>query len=185
MTALSSSPFLARPVTSIPSHYCSVSACEKPADKSCGKCRTAYYCSVECQKIDWRAHKPLCQKEIKHVSSPCAKSAIITLQALKATMSERDMGAYGRMLKVLLNWNTLGVAPDYLKEVPASSERELLTMLVYLHEEDSELLLHNKFGTVPGVTILQKSDCLQRSPPMIVLIFILRASNGMLTTIEL
>lgn len=26
----------------------------------CSKCRTAPYCSVECQKADWPSHKPLC-----------------------------------------------------------------------------------------------------------------------------
>lgn len=26
----------------------------------CAKCRTALYCSLECQKADWKSHKPTC-----------------------------------------------------------------------------------------------------------------------------
>ena len=42
-----------------------LNACEKcgvsgvPLSK-CGKCRAVQYCGVECQKQDWRKHKPLC-----------------------------------------------------------------------------------------------------------------------------
>lgn len=28
--------------------------------KRCGRCKTAAYCSVECQKADWKTHKPNC-----------------------------------------------------------------------------------------------------------------------------
>ena len=29
--------------------------------KRCSQCRAAYYCSRECQKRDWRSHKPQCK----------------------------------------------------------------------------------------------------------------------------
>lgn len=31
--------------------------------KSCGKCRRAYYCSVKCQRVDWKEHKKICGNE--------------------------------------------------------------------------------------------------------------------------
>jgi hypothetical protein len=30
--------------------------------KKCSRCRSATYCSVECQKQDWNRHKATCQK---------------------------------------------------------------------------------------------------------------------------
>ncbi len=34
--------------------------CSKPDSQLCGKCRSAAYCSVECQQTDWATHKLLC-----------------------------------------------------------------------------------------------------------------------------
>lgn len=42
----------------IHSHRCEI--CNKPADKFCSKCKVAYYCSIECQKGDWKRHKKIC-----------------------------------------------------------------------------------------------------------------------------
>jgi hypothetical protein len=34
--------------------------CEKALHK-CGVCKMAGYCSVKCQKADWKSHKPFCR----------------------------------------------------------------------------------------------------------------------------
>eukprot|EP01130_Rhizamoeba_saxonica_P003838 TRINITY_DN1591_c0_g1_i1.p1 TRINITY_DN1591_c0_g1~~TRINITY_DN1591_c0_g1_i1.p1 ORF type:complete len:171 (+),score=26.15 TRINITY_DN1591_c0_g1_i1:45-515(+) len=35
--------------------------CDKSRDlNACGNCESVFYCSVACQKSDWRHHKPLC-----------------------------------------------------------------------------------------------------------------------------
>lgn len=34
--------------------------CSKPASMKCSRCKTARYCSKECQQTDWQAHKPVC-----------------------------------------------------------------------------------------------------------------------------
>ncbi|KAK6538194.1 hypothetical protein TWF694_011076 [Orbilia ellipsospora] len=44
------------------SKYCAVCATAKKPIKRCGRCKEEYYCSKECQKIDWKNHKPVCGK---------------------------------------------------------------------------------------------------------------------------
>lgn len=35
----------------------------RPQLKACGACRSVFYCSSACQKLDWtERHKPLCKK---------------------------------------------------------------------------------------------------------------------------
>src|SRR6266536_2388050 len=34
--------------------------CQKPTNTRCSKCHQTYYCSKECQKIDWKEHKKSC-----------------------------------------------------------------------------------------------------------------------------
>lgn len=36
--------------------------CGKIAEKKCGKCHIAFYCSVSCQSMDWSLHKRFCYK---------------------------------------------------------------------------------------------------------------------------
>ena len=35
-------------------------SCSKFATKKCEKCESVYYCSTECQKLNWKEHKNLC-----------------------------------------------------------------------------------------------------------------------------
>mmetsp|Transcript_11869 Transcript_11869/g.32105 ORF Transcript_11869/g.32105 Transcript_11869/m.32105 type:complete len:94 (+) Transcript_11869:138-419(+) len=35
--------------------------CGKDAEKRCSRCKTAWYCSRECQLAGWKKHKPFCQ----------------------------------------------------------------------------------------------------------------------------
>lgn len=43
------------------SHKCGNAHCAKAASKICTACRTVFYCSVECQRGDWLAHKFVCK----------------------------------------------------------------------------------------------------------------------------
>jgi len=36
------------------------SACGKPAEKRCSRCKLEWYCSRECQVAAWKDHKKLC-----------------------------------------------------------------------------------------------------------------------------
>ncbi len=42
--------------------YCKVCFKAECQMKHCGACKTAKYCSIECQRADWPAHKLLCKK---------------------------------------------------------------------------------------------------------------------------
>lgn len=42
--------------------FCNVKNCDiKTGLRRCGRCQTAFYCSQEHQKLDWRSHKPICR----------------------------------------------------------------------------------------------------------------------------
>jgi hypothetical protein len=46
-------------------HVCASESCataEKyDADRQCASCRSVFYCSHECQRADWKGHKPVCK----------------------------------------------------------------------------------------------------------------------------
>jgi len=44
--------------------------CAKPAEKKCSACSMVYYCSRNCQKLDWRFHKTMCGVD-EEKSEPC------------------------------------------------------------------------------------------------------------------
>ncbi|TFK66409.1 ankyrin [Pluteus cervinus] len=48
------------PLTQKRCDYEECGATDKPL-KNCGRCKVARYCSVECQRKHWKAHKPMCQ----------------------------------------------------------------------------------------------------------------------------
>mmetsp|Transcript_36120 Transcript_36120/g.34177 ORF Transcript_36120/g.34177 Transcript_36120/m.34177 type:complete len:113 (+) Transcript_36120:45-383(+) len=55
------------------SRVCSSDLCQSgiKATNLCSRCLTNYYCSIECQRLDWKIHKKLC-----NISSNQKSSAI-------------------------------------------------------------------------------------------------------------
>jgi hypothetical protein len=47
--------------------------CGEDADKICGACKCAKYCSIECQRADWSEHKLICSQLAKHGSKDIKK----------------------------------------------------------------------------------------------------------------
>ena len=43
--------------------YCSSESCTSIATQQCSRCQLRWYCSKECQRKDWRRHKPECYYE--------------------------------------------------------------------------------------------------------------------------
>jgi hypothetical protein len=40
---------------------CAAAGCaSEEASSACGRCEAVRYCSRECQRTDWKAHKPVC-----------------------------------------------------------------------------------------------------------------------------
>lgn len=67
------------------------SQCQKPPTGSnqlqvCSGCRQYYYCGVECQKLHWPRHKPLC-KELR--SNP--KQALLAKKAISIFNNNKDL----------------------------------------------------------------------------------------------
>jgi tetratricopeptide (TPR) repeat protein len=42
---------------------CAAAECDEPGTRKCGGCQVAAYCSVPCQKRDWKKHKLACTKK--------------------------------------------------------------------------------------------------------------------------
>ncbi|KAJ7092303.1 hypothetical protein B0H15DRAFT_833421 [Mycena belliarum] len=48
-----------------PVRFCSMDECFNYKDlKQCGRCKNASYCSVECQRKNWKNHKALCEYNV-------------------------------------------------------------------------------------------------------------------------
>lgn len=145
-------------ITSLASsrHPCAI--CGTPTGKRCSRCQNIFYCSVMCQSGAWSAHKPLCQKKIT------VESVESRLKRLEESMTEKELGGFHRMWKVQTNgWNTLEETPDYLQLLPESKEREFISLMIYEDETDFAASLFDGFGTIPGITIIQRSDCVDKS----------------------
>jgi len=73
-----------------PLHSCSVCA-KTDCALRCSKCFGAFYCSVDCQKKDWKTHKPVCtraQKTIKLWEKDAGRSFTV---AEHDEMNKRDI----------------------------------------------------------------------------------------------
>jgi hypothetical protein len=56
-------------------HYCN--CCGKSGKLvKCGRCKTTYYCDVECQKKDWTLHKPRCIPPEKKPQKPAEQVVV-------------------------------------------------------------------------------------------------------------
>ncbi len=68
------------------------SVCSRPGAKRCARCHSQFYCSKECQRKDWKAHKPVYNEVVK-----AAEIRKATMQpAIDANDAERD--DYSNML---------------------------------------------------------------------------------------
>jgi hypothetical protein len=49
-------------MTSTEVPVCAAAECDEPGTRKCGGCQVTAYCSVPCQKRDWKKHKLACTK---------------------------------------------------------------------------------------------------------------------------
>jgi hypothetical protein len=50
---------------------------KKNVDKRCTKCRSVYFCNVECQKVAWKIHKKHCGRNVFKYCATCCKPVMI------------------------------------------------------------------------------------------------------------
>jgi MYND finger len=48
--------------------FCSKPSCSKPGTRKCSGCRSAKYCSRNCQRSNWSAHKAACQAATQYIT---------------------------------------------------------------------------------------------------------------------
>ncbi len=85
--------------------------CFQPAStekmlKTCGKCKTAYYCSLECQKTAWPTHKKVCQPpsiQPKVMTSPSVKPSLEMKGASSPDTTTCTDSGYLRFLHIWLD----------------------------------------------------------------------------------
>ena len=49
----------------------------------CGACKGPGYCSPECQKREWKKHKPVCKRQVELYAQPVDDGAEIAGQGKK------------------------------------------------------------------------------------------------------
>ena len=64
-------------------YICNATNCFNTATKTCGKCKIAKYCSIECQKADWRlSHKRSCEMLCEPVVDTPRGASLFSMMSL-------------------------------------------------------------------------------------------------------
>ncbi|KAI0058768.1 hypothetical protein BV25DRAFT_1861509 [Artomyces pyxidatus] len=133
-------------------------AVEQPAVKQfrlCGGCMTTNYCSPECQKLHWPAHKAICQHTAAQVSAT-------KQQPISAEFPDENLAKLLRRFTslhtALLGW--AGFQALQLKRVPANvRQHALLVELSYRPSADPHLQF-----TINGTHLVPRTYVTSRDP---------------------
>jgi tetratricopeptide (TPR) repeat protein len=68
---------------------CAKNGCGARIDESkqCSRCRLVYYCSRDCQKADWKAHKPKCNAAVEEKAAQDARASNQSIMRAAANVS--------------------------------------------------------------------------------------------------
>jgi hypothetical protein len=76
---------------------CANSGCANIGTKKCGSCQSISYCSRECQKADWKAHKDLCKRfseAVKQATSAIKDATAAALTDMPKTEATDETGPF-------------------------------------------------------------------------------------------
>lgn len=79
--------------------------CKKPAHLKCSRCRCVSYCSSECQKSDWKAHKPCCVDIALEIVNHVRRKILDDIEVIDPWDEKKDGAAWLE--------NEIGMATDY------------------------------------------------------------------------
>ena len=107
---------------------CIVSCCGKAASKCCGSCGLVRYCSVECQKDDWKKHhkKEECVNMKILRTVPLTEKEIFNVTDKISSMCRRlkTIGEDGRIIDLLREF--IDFARDRLSRLDSEDSRSLI-----------------------------------------------------------
>ena len=155
------------PKPGAPPHSCGV--CGKPEALMCKACRTAYFCSVDCQRVAWRGgHK-----------AECRERAAMYTELLRREAVDEDVSdvARARSLYELAcsHLEGIGCAADksaYIRTmreaVAAGSHDAAAIMATYFRDGDAELgVARNAAEYVRLLRVAADSEVLLRGEPTV------------------
>ena len=107
---------------------CIVSSCGKAASKCCGSCGLARYCSVECQKEDWKkVHKKNECVSMKKYSSVSLTEEEVNLVVQKITnISDRLLANGEHERSIDVNKECLNFARDRLGRLDCNDSHSMI-----------------------------------------------------------
>lgn len=80
---------------------CGNSSCTDSALRFCGACKVTRYCSIKCQKDDWKRHKKLCCKKMSSEILPIDEVAKIMKRSYDQAASFKHQGRLEAAIEVL------------------------------------------------------------------------------------
>jgi len=147
--------------------FCMISRSEKKLFV-CGGCKTAQYCSSECQKKHWKVHKSPC-KEVQNnraLTADAERTPDLFFAGLSALESSTALLAWSRHHRPILSWACTNAFE--IKRHPKNSETHvfLVTVELTVKAENGEEQRPEKMFRVEDARLVPKCEMVTISPEL-------------------